>query len=94
MSNVVQWMCISFYVVGKGSGDKTGAELDGLVGGQTESAKLGTYWRVWVETWRSSFVWICDKTEIIESGDLGMLLLMSTRCAFWCRLVERSDQLE
>jgi hypothetical protein len=36
-------MCISFYVVGKGSGDKTGAELDGLVGGQTESAKLGTY---------------------------------------------------
>ena len=43
MSNVVQWICISFHVVGEESGDKTGAELDGLVGGQTESAKLGTY---------------------------------------------------
>jgi hypothetical protein len=43
MSNVVRWTCIRFHVVGKGSGDKTGAELDGLVGGQTESAKPRTY---------------------------------------------------
>ena len=43
MNNVVRWICVSFHVVGEESGDKTGAELDGLVGGQTESAKLGTY---------------------------------------------------